>query len=443
MIKHGLLSLGLLLTGAVMADVPEDYAYGAELKTEGRAAVYELSIPAQALQQSLYSDNRDLRVFNAAGQAVATTRIAEQEPALSERLEALTVYPLYRDRQSGAGSLSLSLNKDNHQIVVQRAIALRKRINEGYLFDRGGSDTSIDLLRIEIDTQTPGIAHVEVLTSADMHQWHQAGRGSLVSLKHVGQHLQRGEIELRPTAHRFIKLQWRDPGTEMTLTAARARVLRQSPVAETLRLSIEAERVGGGGSYLFSLPHGAAVTALDVQLPESNTVVTAQLWWRKDSRQEWRMTGRHSLYRIDQQGAQFRSDPLPITTSHRGGEWRLTLADVDAVGDQSVQLFALATPQRLLFLSRGEAPYQLVWGRAGMAPQSSVDLSLSKLLEAGIKPTAVDAIQQPRALAGEAARQAGMQWPQWVLWCVIAAAVLLLASMAVKLLRQIDSGKID
>ena len=63
------------------APAPRDFAWRAPLEVPAGASLSRVSLPAQALVQLQSSDARDVRIFNAAGEAVGFALMAPSKPA--------------------------------------------------------------------------------------------------------------------------------------------------------------------------------------------------------------------------------------------------------------------------------------------------------------------------------------------------------------------------
>ncbi|HSD38831.1 MAG TPA: DUF3999 family protein [Rhodocyclaceae bacterium] len=87
------LSLPLL---ANAQNKPEDFTSSIAITTASVAPYYRLTIPLAAYLNAAHPDLRDLRVFNAAGQAVPFARLTSTgNNEESTRHEALHWFPLY------------------------------------------------------------------------------------------------------------------------------------------------------------------------------------------------------------------------------------------------------------------------------------------------------------------------------------------------------------
>ena len=72
------LMAGTLSAGAMAADAPtpSDFAWRATLAVPAGASAARITLPAEAMQRLQSRDARDVRVFNADGEAVALSMVA-------------------------------------------------------------------------------------------------------------------------------------------------------------------------------------------------------------------------------------------------------------------------------------------------------------------------------------------------------------------------------
>ncbi|MFN0303355.1 MAG: DUF3999 family protein, partial [Burkholderiales bacterium] len=108
-------------------------------------------------------------------------------------------------------------------------------------------------------------------------------------------------------------------------------------------------------------------------------------------------------------------------------------------------------PHRLVFVARGESPFQLSFGsvnaKSAMLPLDGV-LPAAVVTQPGtaesVPATAVAvAMAEPgsvRAMAGDSVRTPPFPYRTWALWVSILAAVAMLAWMAWRLTRQLKAS---
>jgi hypothetical protein len=198
------------------------------------------------------------------------------------------------------------------------------------------------------------------------------------------------------------------------------------------------------GEFEFDLGGQFPLDRLRVELPQENTVVSAQLLSRRDVAGEWRSVINAVLYRL-RQGDQVLSNPdLAIGVSHD----RYWLLRVDprggGIGRGSVVLHAGWVPQTLVFVARGKGPFQLAYGSARALPSAYPIESLVPGFRSDtpLQATAARALEQ-RTLGGAPALHPRRDYQTWTLWGVLILGVLLLAWMAWRLARQRGAAPSD
>jgi hypothetical protein len=185
-------------------------------------------------------------------------------------------------------------------------------------------------------------------------------------------------------------------------------------------------------------------------LPQINTLAPAQLFARSNDKQPWHRVSNTVLYRLAAQGGESLSPDIDL-----GGELITELQlklDMRAggVGDKPPQVKMAVEPQQLVFLARGDSPFTLAWGLAGvntsalplatLVPayryQNGLPGSLASLGTDGKNPTPVHVGSNAD---NEPMDQALMH--KWILWGVLVAGAVLLLLMAMKLIRTGESIK--
>ena len=125
--------------------------------------------------------------------------------------------------------------------------------------------------------------------------------------------------------------------------------------------------------------------------------------------------------------------------------WRVEVVDGDAAALGAAPRLAIGwRPDELLFMARGEPPFQLAVGSIEVI---TADQSVNALLgsfdaarQDSLTATAV--LGERLTLGGDAALTPlppPTPWQRYLLWAVLVAAVLLLARMAQQLYRQMNA----
>ncbi len=100
---------------AAAAESPADFAFAVPIEGLGADALHRVAIPQAVYESAAFSDLRDLRVFNGAGEVVPyafrpVDRISEKPAPVT-----LPIFPLQGPRDARSDELDLSFDKSRRQ----------------------------------------------------------------------------------------------------------------------------------------------------------------------------------------------------------------------------------------------------------------------------------------------------------------------------------------
>ncbi|WP_458072277.1 DUF3999 family protein [Rhodanobacter sp. BL-MT-08] len=447
-IRRGLLAaVLLLLSGYAAALSTSDYAYRFALNTHGASAAWRVELtPAVYAVSNRAADLRDIVVVNAQGREVP---FALLPPAvLPSHAYTLSTHllPLPADSTNVAGNVRVQRSANGDIVIGQSTVGGATRPSQWLLDAR----RSVSLDSIEIDpsafTQDLRI-RLAVDASNDLQQWQTRSEdNAIVSLRRGGDAVEQRKIRVGGAPARYYRLRLIDGDSPWDSQQTPA-VLLSGSLADasddraksrqwlTVPSSPAAASASGATDYDFILPAALPIDAARVTLADANTAARFVL--------------------LDHDG----SYDVPLTTMlavQLGGSQAIDGGAVfDPVRVQRLRLHTdtpLSQPPTLavgwhadafVFLAEGAAPYSLLVGshaaRRGVYP---VDAALARMRPAG---SAMD-WQPPLATLGarsDAGGAAALQppapsydWSKMLLWLVLVGGALLVAWMALSLLKQ-------
>ncbi len=223
----------------------------------------------------------------------------------------------------------------------------------------------------------------------------------------------------------------------MELGAERAKYLRVSaePAAFALRAvqaeleevlkppprsrrTVSASAGAKPGEYLFDLGARLPVEALRIVLPAANSVAPFAVAARDAQSGPWQSVASATFYRLVRDGAEIESPPLAIGR-RPARYWSIQLDPRSPAIGAAPALEAEWRPAQLVFVARGEGPYQLAFGNPDAR---RAILAVSELIP-GYEPRAE--LKLPEASVGAVQATAGGD-----------GAVVALGAMAWGLRRQ-------
>ncbi len=451
-----------LLSGVALgngSELParEQFAFALPVTVDGNGAVYRLEVPREVYRDCVDAQLADLRVLNGRGEVVPfalrrpSTRIRQASAPVR-----LALFPLHGDPVAAVAALSLSVRDGDTQVELQRPTAPGDSTAPTAYLLRADESARFEGMTFEWAADAPDFAANAVIeTSEDLVAWNMVvPRAPLARLRYGGEIFEQGRVSFAPTSARF----WRvspEPGKALPeITGVRALPLAGSAEVERLRASAPGAPVPGEpGAYQFDLGAQLPVDRLDMDLPDANTAARVEFLARRSEADPWHSVTRAALYRLNSANGEIangeiHSPPLEISTD-ANRYWRVVVdPGGGGIGQGAPTLRVGWLPHLLLFVVRGPAPFELVYGRHGAA---SAEVSLESLLPAGALVDAGGSLESlPRAVAGEPQVVGGADrllppppvtpWRTWLLWFALVGGVLVLGFVAWRLARQMRAA---
>lgn len=441
----------LALAGAVTCQAAElgreDFAYSVSLTTEPGVVVHRLMLPLDVYRHTVHADLADIRVFNADGGLVPYA--LRRPAAASQRQQAparLPLFPLHGDATRATQALRLSIRTEGADIRVQGApgVAAKAPVS-GFLLDARSLDAPIAGLTLEWPEHVEGFsAHFIVEASNDLADWRTiAAAAPIVDLRYGDDRLVQRRLEFPAAQAKFWRLRWSSLPGPTVLTGVLAERTTSTVEGTRLELAVDAAvPADRGGEYEFDLGVQAPVDRINLRLPELNTVVEVELLSRTGS-SEWQRAWSGTFYRLQAAGGEITNPfvVVPVTTD------RYWLARVrqegGGLGAGMPRVVVRWLPHEVLFVARGQAPFELVYG-SSMADTAATELDdlLPRVELRGTLPIAdARAAAAPREAGGPARLEPlaePLPWRTIVLWTVLILAVAMLGGMAWRLSRQLQ-----
>ena len=153
------------------------------------------------------------------------------------------------------------------------------------------------------------------------------------------------------------------------------------------------------------------------------------------------------MYRMQTANGELLSPPL-VVQRERARHWRVKVDQRGGgIGSGVPRMRAGWLPDRLVFVTRGEGPFELVYGSA-VAPGAEVPLDSLLPGETTLGSTRGPGL--PSARAGEPREAGGLErllppapprpWRAWIMWAALIAGVATLGALAWNLARQMRAN---
>lgn len=449
--KHLALLLALLTTAAG-AEKPADFAFGIPLGLEGDHAFYRVDLPAAVYRGSARMDLGDLRVFNADEGMVPYAYVPSPTPAREKRPPlALPLFPLFADRdRADVSGMSLKITRNVSGTIVSvttqdvpEAAPEQKLV--GYLVDATSLAESMGAVRIVWPEQAQGLStRIRIEASDDLERWRTlATEAPLLDLQYAGRRLTRDRVELPLVQPKYLRLSWPAGMSPIALSAVQAEFGER--IVEGVRQWSEATGTAVAGNeteYEFDLDGAYPIDRIAIDLPEVNAVVPGELLARATRDQPWRPVASLIAYRLRQEGGELSADPTPVFAAGMR-HWLLRVDPKSGgFGRGQPRLRAGWATQQIVFAARGSGPFVLAYGNPNLASSALPITSLVPGYGTAKDPLAAAGTARPEAsapLGGKARLRPAIDLRRATLWGVLFLGVVVLAWMAWRLSRQMQS----
>lgn len=432
------------------APVPTDFAYGCSLPVGDATGLYRLQLPASVYEKLQQPDLRDLQVFNAAGEPVAQLLRQPQPPEEPTR-HTIPFFPLPEKAQTPTSDLRVQVERqsDGSIITINSETAAPPAGGCSYLLDLSGLNPKPRQLELQWSAATTTqMYRVQLWESSDLAAWQPLGQEAvLADMTYNGGRISQRSLQLPRTSKAYLRMDCEQSNQPLHLHAVEGVV---GGLPATLPRQWQQPQPGktenrqGVWSIEYQLQGRLRVEALDLHLPEANSLAQATIESRPTLETPWHPVASGEFYRLDLQGSTLHNEPLPCMPS-TDPWWRLTItagATNLTAADKLPQLRLGWQADELLFLGRGPGPYTLAFGSKRSLETTSGQEALIRtaLLQPGSETRIQQIAPGPlQSLGGEQALQpppATIPWQRILLWLVLVVGVALLALMARSMYRE-------
>lgn len=450
-----LVLFALTAPAAMAAPVLQDFAYRQPLDTSPGLPIQELALPDHTYANILNADLSDLRVFDRSGGVVPHAICPAPSTTVPEpRLETFLPFPLLAGTRAATG--------EGGRIDLTTADGTVVTVTEGgtvvdgappldgvsaYVIDLRSLQQPIRAVRLDWQSRDRASeASVHITHSDDLAQWQTLMPSAILLKLDAGtQTLQRVRIPLPEGRYSFLRFERGELGPLPQINSVVVEIPTASdPVAlnwiEAQQHAAESQDSVPG--FLFSTTRRAPMHTAEIRLPASNMALGVTLQSRDDPAQGWQTRWSGEVFALSTDQALREQTVIHFSSTH-DRLWRLqVLRGAETLRELSPQLLLGYRPAQLRFLAQGEAPYQLAYGSARVESiRPSCDSLLTQLSKEERENSTGQAYVAGQPGTGNLNVLKPLPKPtplrQMLLWGVLVAGALLVAAMALSLLRKL------
>lgn len=428
-------------------DTPQDYAWGMQLNSEGASPFWQVGLPTQVYEQTVWPDLRDVRVFNKQGEAVPFALQPQQRQQDAPKPVAMKVFPLdiKHTKQDGQSSVKVTmpngaeLNFDGDDAT---------RIKQSFLLTLpDGLKTPVSMSQLRVNWQKMPQnwqAKVDLFYGDDLKNWHALSEDApLVDLTAGNDRLRldtlKAAVTLSEDGPRYLLMTVSDTPQPLILDGVDA-LIPGDYVGDTyVYLPAHSESIGVNET-VYSWANPQPLLALALNPARENQVLPVDIEYRQRTDEPWRPLAKTVLYRM----SDVQSEPVMLQ-----GELiqAIRVKGINVKwGDMPPEVQGLRESQTLVFNAQGSGPFMMAWGNRAAKPQVlAFDTLIPEPLRAqyGIERLPVATEADSVTLGGEARLTAvnpaerRSQWMTALIWGVLVVGVFALLWVAFRLWREV------
>ena len=452
----------ILASGQLQAEEvsSNDFAAGYYLEVDNNGAVYSLELPADVYRTVRRADLGDVRVFNSAGDTVPHGfRAIEPEKRTLQGEEGVPFFPLFREEQPDSqATLSLRVARNSAGTIVNiksaEAAGPGGREANGYLLDLSGLKRGASELEFRWQKESDSsVFTINIQQSSDLMRWTPlANKETLVDLQYGGQRVEKRTVPLPRRPLNYLKLTWHQAGQPLRLTG----ITSFSQVIKSRQKHQWVSLYNGNvsekeGKFIidYEAQYHLPADSAQIRFSETNSIAKLSVQSRMDQEREWRTRCEKVFYNLNLEDTFLQSEPCTFQPT---GDtlWRLVVQQDGSglhTGDSPLNLELGWTPEELLFVGRGAAPFLLAFGSGKLEKQqkkTNNEMILQAIQAEPLKQVIKKATLGKRIrLGGDSALQpppARTPWKKWLLWMVLVLGVGLLAFMTRSLVKEMKTA---
>ncbi len=195
--------------------------------------------------------------------------------------------------------------------------------------------------------------------SDDLSSWTAHTSAVIADLRREGERLLENDIPLPSKIPRYLRIEGRGEALPMALQKVELEL--SSRVTEMAWLHVAGLRREEDGLH-FETPGPVLVEEIEVLPPERNTWTGVQLFSRAERRAPWVLRGKGAVYRFE-----IGADTRLEVDATRDWFWRMTTDEAGGgFGGTAPTLRAGYRPDDVVFVARGEPPFEIAFGSRGL-----------------------------------------------------------------------------
>ena len=426
-----------------------EYARGFELNIEQQSAIYKIALPGAVYKTATKKDLSDIRIFNQDNEPVPHV-IQQSKMKTGTKIGSLELpfFPIASEKINLASSaLDITVTSEGKVVRIQSEggdSELNQDTVKHYLIDASHINTSIDSIDFKLSGLESGYAKAFRLDySNDLNQWLTlVDYATLTELKY-GQHaLKNTRVNLPHKNIKYIRFTWLNDVDRLAITSVKANFKDEYlPDNQYWSTSKLINKKIDQATYVFDTGGVFNIEQIDIELPEDNTLIDVIIESRAGNDLPWVKRLNGVFYKLYFEELELTGKPVTVS-SNKDRYWQIRFQSTDGIGNVEPVLKYAWRPNYLYFLARGNAPYILAVGNANTNINNHVASRLMNVLnqDVGNEMVGLAKVGKEIILKGDSAlvMQKTLPWQRIALWGILIVGVIVIATMVIRLARNME-----
>lgn len=421
------------------------------LNTSQNAPLYRTELSQEVYRYSTRNGLDDLRIQNSAGESVPYALLqAYQLQAETPQTQSvpMAIFPIESQRLNNPQDLRIQLQSGNQSTTVNIGQNTPAATPAQYILDAGKDHLPLKTLTVDWQHTDNQITVVEVSASDDLQNWQPLGRTALLKSSNQGQNLLQNRVDLdNATKARYLLLRT-DNQQPLRLTSAYAEYTESSAAPANIAWQPLTFKQRYDKNDVINLEYEAngryPTTLLKIELPQDNTITNVRIAVRNSQDEPWQGLLDSAVFKLQDHNKTLNNPDIQLVETV-ARYWQLQFNRTGGgIGTQNPQVKLGWAPQTVVWNARGNAPFTLNVGNT--SGESGNRLPVASLVPDFTIKKAQALPQATLKLNPASADTAVNVWHKPAdkrrigLWLGLFVGVMLLAGMAMSLLKNLDKS---
>lgn len=427
-----------------------DFALRRTIEIQEDSPLHAFELPVDVYQTVTSPLLNDLRIFNAAG-TVVPFEITDIESTVQREVLTSTIpfFPISGLRSSGADkNTEVKIKQDGKGAIVSVQFGQlgdskpAPAVINTYLLDLRDFHKQLEALRFQWQSSEQMVP-LTIESSSDLKNWHSVSSGVLANLNYLGQAVSQNSVDCYAGAGQFLRISAPE-NTLLTIQQIEAAYSKTDTVhPRPLTADIHVMTTSGSNkSFLYDTGGYLPIHAINLTFSEQNILTRLSISSKSSPEVPWVNRLNTTVYRLRVSGNDLLSGFINLSTVVTDRYWRIETQDKETVLSAPPVFEFRWLPHRVLFVAQGSPPFSLAYGSAQMRNISYHTENVASLSKSLSVQPAKAVLSEPQQSAGDQALvpkkiPVPVQWKKWILWGVLAITLLVVLTMARKLINEL------